>query len=278
MTKNLPLISAVVTTHNRHDLLPRALDSVTSQSYPNLELIVVDDGSEESAESIVNSYRNKLPVQFIRNPLPRGACSARNQGIKTAKGVMIAGLDDDDEWNPNRIEILADQYSDHVSFVTSDTWMIFENGRIVWKKKKMITLNDLLYSNKVGNQGLIKKEYLMEVGAFDESLTAAQDYDLWIRLCKQYGPVKNVQKPLQTIYMDHGSERISKPKNQLQGYLRFYQKHKPIMNRAQQKYQLYNIRKATGKKTGLKEILNWVPPHRYWKEIKYNILKTWLPG
>ncbi|MEX2435866.1 MAG: glycosyltransferase [Balneolaceae bacterium] len=278
MTDSRPLVSAVVTTHNRPGLLKRALDSVVAQTYPNLELIVVDDGSAESSEAIVDPYGDQIPVRFIRNETPKGACKARNQGIENAAGEFVAGLDDDDEWHPDRIEKLAGEYSDDVSFVTSDVWMVIKNGRAVWKKKKMITLNDLLYSNKVGNQGLIKKEYLKKIGGFDESLSAAQDYDLWIRLCEEFGPVKNVPKPLQTVYMDHSFERISNPKDQLRGYLRFYQKHKSKMNRSQRKYQLYNIRKATGKNTGLKEILSWVPPHRLWKEIKYNIGKIWMPG
>lgn len=278
MSKYHPLISAVVTTHNRLNLLPKALDSVADQSYPNLELIVVDDGSRESAETLVLSYNNTIPVQFIRNDSPQGACKARNTGIEAASGIMIAGLDDDDEWHPQRIEKLVNAYSDGVSFVTSDVLIVFKHGSVVWKKKKKITLDDLLYSNAVGNQGLIKKEYLMEIGGFDESLSAAQDYDLWIRLCERFGPVENVQKSLQTVYMNHGSKRISSSKLQLTGYLQFYQKHKSKMNRRQRKYQLYNIRKATGKRTGLKEIFIWVPLHRYWKELKYLISKIWLPG
>ena len=134
-------------------------------------------------------------------------------------------------------------------------------------------LNDLLYSNYVGNQGLIPKKHLQQVGGFDESLDAAQDYDLWIRLCEKFGPIKNVQQPLQKVYLDHEGDRISNPRDQLRGYLKFYKKHKLKMNRDQRKYQLYNIRKATGKVSGVRELLQWVPPHRYWKEVKGYLLK-----
>ncbi|SMO66818.1 glycosyltransferase [Fodinibius sediminis] len=263
-----PLVSAVVTTHNREELLPRALDSVAVQGYPRLELVVVDDGSRNEVRSVVKGYREVLPVQYIRNEHPRGACRARNQGIQAASGIFVAGLDDDDAWRKDRIAKLVEAYSDDWAFVTSDVRMMYRKGARVWRKPPSITLDDLLYSNYVGNQGLIKKERLLAVGCFDDTLAAAQDYDLWIRLAEKFGPVKNVREPLQDVYIEHGGERISNPHDQLRGYLAFYQKHKSKMNNRQRKYQLFNIRKATGKATSLLDLAGWVPPHRYWKEIK----------
>lgn len=274
--EDTPLVSAVVTTHNRTQLLPRALDSVAAQTYPNMELIVIDDGSDEDVISIVKSYSNVLRVDFIRNNNALGACRARNQGIEAAEGYFVAGLDDDDQWHLERVEKLVNAYSDDYSFVTSDVRMMYKKGSPVWHKKAVIILDDLLYSNYVGNQGLIKKERLLEVGGFDESLVAAQDYDLWIRLCERFGPVKNVKEPLQNVYLEHGEQRISNPMDQLGGYLTFYKKHKQKMNRSQRKYQLYNIRKATGKVSGLRDIAGWVPLHRYWKEVKMWILEILL--
>lgn len=263
-----PLVSAIVTTHNRLELLPRALDSVAVQSYPNVELVVVDDGSEEDVAPIVAHYKEILSVIFIRNREPKGACRARNKGIEAASGVFIAGLDDDDAWTEHRLEKLIEAYSDSYAFVTSDVHMMYKNRTSVWRKPAEITLDDLLYSNYVGNQGLIKKERLLAVDGFDESLTAAQDYDLWIRLAERFGTIKNVQEPLQNIHLEHSGQRISNPRDQLRGYLKFYQKHKSKMNRSQRKYQLYNIRKATGKVTGFADMIGWVPFHRYWKEVK----------
>jgi glycosyltransferase involved in cell wall biosynthesis len=265
---NIPLVSAIVTTHNRKELLPRALDSVAVQTYPQLELVVVDDGSEEPMQPVVDNYKKVLPVRYLRNEEPQGACRARNQGIEAASGAFVAGLDDDDQWDKHRIEALMDAHSDAYAFVTSNVRMMYKKGSPVWRKQKTITLDDLLYSNYVGNQGLIKKERLLEVGGFDESLEAAQDYDLWIRLADRFGAIRNVQKPLQNVFLDHEGERISNPRDQLKGYLAFYQKHRDKMNEPQRKYQLYNIRKATGKVSGLSDLLGWVPPHRFWKEVK----------
>ena len=107
-----PLVSAVVTTHNRPQLLSRALDSVAMQTYGNLELVVIDDGSDQEVDLIIEKYKEVLPVQFIRNDIPKGACRARNQGIEAANGVFVAGLDDDDAWTKWRIEKLMEAYSD----------------------------------------------------------------------------------------------------------------------------------------------------------------------
>jgi len=269
-----PLVSAVVTTHNRKDLLRPALDSVKAQTYQHLELVVVDDGSEESAKQVVHEYEDAFDrVVFHRNEVPKGACAARNKGIELANGVFIAGLDDDDEWMPERIQKLVNAYRDEDAFVTSDVLHIYPNRELVWKKDTLITLERLLYSNQVGNQGLIKKERLIEVGGFDESLSSAQDYDLWVRLCERYGPVRNVQEPLQKIHLEHEGEQITSPKNQLIGYLQFYEKHKHLMSRDQKRYQLYMIRKAVGKANSLSDLIMWVPPKFLWKEFKVFLLR-----
>lgn len=270
-----PLVSAVVTTHNRPKLLRRALDSVAAQTYSNLELIVVDDASEPDVQAIVEQYAKALPVQYIRNEASLGACRARNKGFEAAAGTFIAGLDDDDKWHKERITALVDAYSDEYACVTSDTVMAYPQKEAVWKKKKIIDLDTLLFTNQVGNQVLVRKDRLLEIGGFDPDLKAAQDYDLWIRLCQAYGPIKNVQKPLQTVYMNHEAGRIT-TLSAFEGYLQFYAKHKHQFNRKQQKYQLFKIRRAQGKPMSLGEFINCVPTFRYWKEIKHILIRTFF--
>jgi len=269
MKKRHPLISAIVTTHNRAVLLQRALQSVVTQSYENLELIVVDDGSEDETPQVVQQFETKIKLIYLRNETPMGACAARNKGISAANGEYIAGLDDDDEWHPERISLLFKNYSPEYSFITSDVKIIRGSTAHIWKKKKVIELKDLLYSNQVGNQVLAEKRRIQEVGGFDNRLTAAQDYDLWVRLCKRFGPIRNVQKPLQTVYEDPDRTRISTSKSEkIKGYLAVYHKHKDSMNYAQRRYQLYNIRRAQGKLVGIYELTKWVPREKLWKELK----------
>lgn len=270
-----PLVSAIITTHNRANLLPRALDSVIVQSYKNLEIIVVDDGSTDDTPKVIEKYGEKDALKYIRLENSVGACRARNKGIEVASGEFVAGLDDDDKWHKDRIKALVSAYSDDYAAVTSDTVMVHKNGQARWKKRKYIDLGTLLYTNQVGNQVLVKRHSVLEVGGFDPDLKAAQDYDLWIRLCEKYGRIRNVQKPLQTIYMDHEEKRITNGSS-FEGYLQFYNKHKQKFSRAQRKYQLYKIRRAQQKSLSIGEFFSCVPTFRYWSEMKNEILnKVW---
>lgn len=273
-----PLVSAIITTKNRSDLLPRAIDSVLNQTFGNIELIVIDDGSMDETQDVIVEYQEKHSIISIRNEESVGACRARNQGIEKASGEYISGLDDDDEWHLERISILLYNYDDSFACITSNDRMITSNRSIVWHKKKIITFDDLLYSNQVGNQVLVKRNRILKIGGFDETLDAAQDYDLWIRLCEKFGPIKIVQKPLQNIYQEPSVHRISNPKTQLEGYLSVYKKHRSKMNRDQRKYHLYNIRLAQGKVSSLFELIGWVPQQRLWKEMKRWIADRYLMG
>lgn len=263
-----PLISAIIPTKNRAELLRRALNSVVAQSYAPVEIVVIDDGSTDHTAEVIDAFSEKHSVTYLKNETSLGAPAARNRGIEAAKGEFIAGLDDDDEWHPERLYRLMAAYDDSFSCITSDIKMQYTRRSVVWHKKAIINLNELLYSNQVGNQVLVKRGRLLEVGGFDEQLAAAQDYDLWIRLCEAFGPVKNVQQPLQIVHAGHENDRITHPATQLKGYLAFYKKHRSKMNRSQRKYQLYNIRRAQGKHSGFADMLGWVPPGRYLKESK----------
>jgi glycosyltransferase involved in cell wall biosynthesis len=271
-----PLVSAIIPTHNRADLLPRSLESVINQSYSPIEIIVVDDASTDNTEQIVREYPEKYDIHYLKNENACRAAAARNRGIEAARGAFIAGLDDDDEWHKDRIRELLKAYSDDFAFVTSDVTMIYPRGRFVWKKRKIIRLKTLLLTNQVGNQVLVKRDRLLEAGGFDTTLDAVEDYDLWVRLCARYGPVRNVQQSLQKIYTDHPGERITE--RSFTGFLQFYQKHKTRMTRAQRKYQLYRLRRLKNKGVSLLDIPVWVPPALYGKEIKRWISDNWLAG
>lgn len=271
-----PLVTAVITTKNRSHMLARALASVRNQSYANIEIVVVDDGSTDKTPEVLENFSYENSFVHIRNDTSLGACKARNQGIEAAKGSFVAGLDDDDEWHVERIELLMQAYSDKFACITSDVQLVYPKRKVRWTKERVITFNDLLYSNQVGNQVLVKRKRLLKVEGFDEDLVAAQDYDLWLRLSEVFGPIRNLKKPLQLVYLDHDSEQITKPKTQLAGYLGFYKKHKSKMNRAQRKYQLYHIRRAQGKVGSFLEIFSWVPPSFWLKELKRKLAKGFL--
>lgn len=266
-TENQKLVTAFIPTRNRSELLKRAIDSVLNQTWKNIEIVVVDDASDDATPDVLATISKEFPLTVFRNDQPKGAAASRNIAIKNATGEYIAGLDDDDFWRPKRIELLMEGFEEGFSAVTSNDRMAFGEKEIVWKKKPIITLNDLLFYNQAGNQVLTKKEYLIEIGGYDENLPSAQDYDLWIRLAHDYGPIKTVPHTLQVVNMEDDRDRISTSGNETTGYQSCFEKHQHRMNPAQKKYQTYRIKLAEGDETGWIEMFKSVPRELLVKEI-----------
>ena len=101
-TGQVPLVSAIITTRNRPQLLERAVKSILCQTYPNIEIIIVDDASTDHTPELVEKYKHcsSIEIRYLRQSECFGAPAARNLGISKANGKFIAGLDDDDEWMP----------------------------------------------------------------------------------------------------------------------------------------------------------------------------------
>lgn len=262
-----PLVSAIIPTHNRSELLLKAVNSVLEQTWENMEIIIVDDASGDETPDLLCELSKTDNIKVIRNEVSIGAAASRNIAINHANGEFIAGLDDDDLWRPRRIELLIEEFEDGYSAVTSNDRMVFGEKEIIWKKRPVITLNDLLYYNQVGNQVLTKKEYLVEVGGYDESLPAAQDYDLWIRLAHDFGPIKTSPNTLQVVNMEQSRERISTSGEETTGYRACFEKHRHRMSPEHQKYQIYRIRMSEGASAGWFEMFRSVPTHLMLKEI-----------
>ena len=99
-----PLVSVIIPSHNRAVLLPRAVESVLAQTYSNLEVIIVDDASSDSTPAVMADLVKRDPrVRYFRHETNRYASAARNTGIASARGELIAFLDDDDEWLPEKL-------------------------------------------------------------------------------------------------------------------------------------------------------------------------------
>jgi glycosyltransferase involved in cell wall biosynthesis len=263
-----PLVTAIIPTHNRAILLKRAIESVLDQTWENLEIVIVDDASGDNTPEVLKTLSDQHPnLKVLRNQESKGAAASRNIAIQNASGDFIAGLDDDDFWRPRRIELLMEEFQEGYSAVTSNDRMDFGGKEIVWKKKPVITLHDLLYYNQVGNQVLTKKEYLQQIGGYDETLQSAQDYDLWIRLAHDFGPIKTAPHTLQVVNMSEERESITTSDNQIDGYLACFEKHRDKMNSEQIKYQKYRIKVTEGQHTGWIELFKATPRHLLIKEI-----------
>jgi len=104
-----PLVSVIIPTYGRSELLDRAIDSVLAQTYDNIEIIVVDDNNSNSehrkhTENVLQKYLQNGQAVYLKHEKNVGGSAARNTGIKASKGEYVALLDDDDEWFPEKIE------------------------------------------------------------------------------------------------------------------------------------------------------------------------------
>ncbi len=266
-----PLVTAYIPTRNRVDSLDRAIQSVFEQTWSPIEIIVVDDASEDSTPALLDKYSSSHSIKIIRNKNSIGAAACRNLAIQQASGEFVAGLDDDDIWRPKRVELLLEAFENGYAGVCSHDRLDFGNRELVWKKKPFITLQDLLFYNQVGNQILTKREHIIEAGGYDESLTAAQDYDLWIRLAHDFGAFKTVPHTLQVVNMKSGRESITTAETKLEGYIACFEKHVSKMNDVQKKYQHYRLKIAAGKKVSWAEMFRSVPASLWIKEITRKI-------
>lgn len=182
------MISVIIPTYNRGQLIQRAINSIIQQTYGPLEIIIIDDGSNDNTENIVHNIDSDNIIYIKQKN--QGACSARNRGIIEAKGDYIAFLDSDDEWKPDMLE----KQIKHINNINADisvcNYFVEENNKfkkaIVNKKTNTFTLDELLNRNYITTGAiLIKKELIKEVGMFDENMPRYQDWELMLRIANK---------------------------------------------------------------------------------------------
>ncbi len=252
-----PLVTVYIPTHNRAELVCRAVESVQKQSYRNIEIIVVDDGSTDSTYEALSGYIAASEIVYLKNDVPKGAPYARNRAIQNAKGKFITGLDDDDFFLSGRIESLLENYDDKYSFISSGYKVIYEDfERPEHNGDRVVTLDDILRANVVGNQVLVKVECLRQLGGFDNDLPAWQDYDMWIRLIRRYGSGFRVGKALYVVDKSHPHERISGNTDKVdKAYELFLSKHLEFKERKYFSYLKVSHMHYHLDKASLKEVL-----------------------
>ena len=187
-----PMVSVVIPTYNNAQFLPEALDSLLSQTFRSLELIVVDDGSTDDTVDVLKPYAGLL--RYIRKE-NGGPASARNAGIKHARGELIAFQDADDTWLPEKLQLQVDYLREHpeVGVVFSGSVFFGTETRQSDCLKQRFNVNSgmmfdrLLHDHFVGMSSVvIRRSCLDEIGLFDESLIGAEDYNLYLRLARKF--------------------------------------------------------------------------------------------
>ncbi|MDM1695100.1 glycosyltransferase [Thiopseudomonas alkaliphila] len=229
-SKENPLVSVYIPTYNRLEMLKRAIASVLNQTYTNYEIILVDDGSNDGTKEYIKKLsKSNTKVKVLEKQGPRGACSSRNLAIRSAKGFFVTGLDDDDYFSPNRLEILVRNYRPEYAFISTNHYRVLP-GKI--KKSSLVgrvISKGLLLNRNAAGQVMVEKERFISIGGFDESLKASQDVDAWLRLTLKYGSGYRLSTASYYVDEQHDKVRISVSENRIIGTEQFLKKHEDII-------------------------------------------------
>jgi glycosyltransferase involved in cell wall biosynthesis len=195
----VPLVSVIIPTYNRADLVRQALASVKAQTFRDFEIVVVDDGGADGTYEVLSA---ESELRLLRHPRCQGVAAARNTGVAAARGEWLAFLDSDDLWLPDK---LARQMSwlegqpELLICQTDETWVrrgVRVNKPAAHRKVAgQIFLPSLARCMISPSAVMLHRRLLQDHGAFDAALPAAEDYDLWLRLTWRY-EVGLVDEPL----------------------------------------------------------------------------------
>lgn len=236
-------ISIIVPTYKRAHLIGRSISSILAQTYKNYEIIVVNDGPVDGTEEVVKAFHDERII-FIQHSSNKGISTARNTGVQAASGKLIAFLDSDDEWKPEKLEkqVMAFlQADDAVGIVYTERFDTVDNihftipSSIVSKREGNIT-DILLQGSLITLQtAMIKKVCFESAGLFDVNCIVFEDWEIWLRMSRQY-KFKYISEPLVIIHSDPTEEHASRNFQHYIGSLEYIlQKHKAAFYKAPKK-------------------------------------------
>lgn len=213
----MALVSIYIPTHNRRILLEGAINSVRAQTYQSLEIIVVNDASSDETRSYLDQVARTEPrLVVIHSDRPLGAGGARNAALRKASGEFTTGLDDDDQFAPDRIQTFITEWSalgveqERTSCLFTDSIMKDETRSFVTTDRRAeVAYSDLFQHNFIGNQVFCPTHRFLEIGGFDENLPAWEDLDLFMRLLERYGPARRVSGASYICHVEPSRQRIS---------------------------------------------------------------------
>jgi glycosyltransferase involved in cell wall biosynthesis len=197
----MPRVSIIIPTYNSAQFIAQAVDSVLAQTYPDFEVIVVDDGSTDDTQSVLAPYSQRIRYIHQAN---KGPSAARNKGILAAWGDYILFLDSDDLIPPNKLELQIPPLEAHPdSGLVYSAWQhINENGTRIWGEmrpnKQGRVLKDLLRRSFYFPPGaaVIRRDCLAKVGTFDETIKGTEDTDMWLRIARAGYAFEYFDQPL----------------------------------------------------------------------------------
>jgi len=242
---NSPLVSIVITTFNRRELVQKAIRSALAQTYTNFDLHVVDDGSTDgTGETIKYHFGEKERFFYCRHEVSHGLSAARNTGISRSLGEYLAFLDDDDEWKPDSLdkrvgasealgleprEKLGVVYSGCEVRIPHEKQVNFNMPAIDGDIAACIRTHDL---STIPSTGLFSRKALEQINGFDETLVSSVDHDLWMSLANHGFHALAVHEALTVTYIRKNSKSmVSDTMPRIQGVEQYLKKWRPTFQR-----------------------------------------------
>ena len=188
----MPIISVIIPAYNAERTIKETIQSVLNQSFQDLELLIINDGSQDSTLDVVESIQDpRIRVFCYPNA---GSSASRNRGIALAKGEYVSFIDADDLWTADKLEAQYKALQENPQAAVAYSWTdhIDESGQFLRSGPQQSFNGDvyarLLLEDFIGNGSnpLIRAQAFAEVGNFDESLAHSEDWDLWLRLAARY--------------------------------------------------------------------------------------------
>jgi len=197
----LPLVSVIIPAYNAGKYISETIKSVLKQTYSNIEIIIVDDGSTDDTVEKVNKFNDKVTLLTQKN---KGVSCARNNAVSIAKGCWLAFIDADDLWLENKLELQINKlnklnklkWSHTNSFYFGENQSGFVTRSDLTKQYSGQVFSKLIINNFITTSTIIiKKELFLIHGGFDETLPALEDWQLWMNIAKSE-PIHYIKEPL----------------------------------------------------------------------------------
>jgi glycosyltransferase involved in cell wall biosynthesis len=218
IAQNSPRVSVIIPSYNHAHYVKEAIQSVLEQNYDDYEIIVIDDGSRDNTRETVACFGEKVRYIWQEN---KGLPGARNTGIKAAKGEFIALLDSDDTWLPGFLSatVARLEAEPHLGAVHTGFYFVDEQGARLPQMSVETVPDDQMYDRLLDGEFFVpaavvtRRECFDRVGLFDEAFRGSEDWDIWLRVARQYR-FAGIPTPL-VNYRMHGSNMSKDPEYML---------------------------------------------------------------
>lgn len=259
-----PLISIVIPTYNRADLIEKAIQSILNQTYKNWELIVVDNYSEDNTKDVISAF-NDNRIFMLSTPRTGSVAASRNLGVSHSNGEWIAFLDSDDWWFPKKLEFVYKVIQKKPDLIYHNLQIVSDRQALSSRKKtKGRKLKEPLYLDLLLNGNVIalssvvvRKEIFLRVNGMNESPTffAVEDYDTWLRIAQITNRFKYINRLLGAYRLHDGNigkiNNFQYLSNALENHIKSLN---PIQFRRFQSLYIYQIARSKYKSKESSEI------------------------